>query len=58
MTTDTPVTTPHNAGTTGRISLVGIGPGHTDHMTARARAVGWRRTDVESWSAARQTVEH
>ena len=23
---------------TGRISLVGIGPGHTDHMTARARA--------------------
>ena len=38
MTTDTPVTAPRNAGTTGRISLVGIGPGHTDHMTARARA--------------------
>ena len=38
MTTDTSVTPPRDAGTTGRISLVGIGPGHTDHMTARARA--------------------
>ena len=35
MTTDTPVTAPRNAGTTGLISLVGIGPGHTDHMTAQ-----------------------
>ncbi|MFC3685676.1 precorrin-3B C(17)-methyltransferase [Hydrogenophaga luteola] len=41
MTTDTSVPPPHDAGitgTAGRISLVGIGPGHTDHMTARARA--------------------
>lgn len=41
MTTDTSVTPPRDAGTTGTagsISLVGIGPGHTDHMTARARA--------------------
>ena len=41
MTNDPPVDTPRTTDTTGmagRISLVGIGPGHTDHMTARARA--------------------
>jgi precorrin-3B C17-methyltransferase len=35
MAPDTITTRPHTAGI---ISLVGIGPGHTDHMTARARA--------------------
>ncbi len=34
-----PETSPdHDAPATGKIMLVGIGPGHADHMTARARA--------------------
>lgn len=40
MTTDTPVTAPRNAGTTGRISLVGIG--HTRSAASSAAACNSR----------------
>lgn len=38
MNTDIAEPSSQSSGKTGRISLVGIGPGHIEHMSARARA--------------------